>query len=124
MELGLRRIESAAVYLPAGRPAVPCMAESMARLFESLDAFPRRIVVRFRTGKNAHPLRIGYEKGEPVFSAEGEKSVRVRLSGRWIAEHPVPFETGDGSALVFSPSGPRRVRVRRPNSVERMMSWR
>ena len=124
MERGGRRTDTATVYLAAGRPAVRCLAESMARLFESLDAFPRKVAVRFRAEKGGPQTRIGYEKGEPVFSAGGEKTVKARFRGRWIAEHPVPLTVGDGCSLVFVPSGPRRVRVRRPSLAERIFRWR
>ena len=124
MDFSRRRMDSATVYLADGRPVVRLMAESMARLFESLDASPRKVSVLFRVEKGAPAPRIGFEKGEPVFFADGEKTVKARFRGRWIAEHPVPFPVCDGSKLVFSPSGPRRVRVRRPTLAERIFPWR
>lgn len=83
------------------------LRDQFAAVLSDLDANPREVSFEVR----APGVVLGYDRGEPVFEAEG-KSVRANFRGRWLSEHDVPLTLGKKNVFKLLPTSGNRVKVR------------
>ena len=101
-------------------PAPGKFRSFFAEVFATLDARPRRAVVKLLEGG----VTVDLVEGNPVFSDGRGESAAADFRRRWIAEHPVPMKLSRGDCLTFTPASGNRVKVRRSTLWERWFGWR
>lgn len=110
------------IFLDPHTPSASALRGYFAEVLSSLDAAPRRLIVRIVTeNDDSLPVSVRIEKGEPVFSVGEGKPARASFRGRWLAEHPSPMTFNPrGDYLIFIPAGANRLKVRRPSPLCRL----
>ena len=106
--------EAVEIHVDDADPRPRDVARLFAEVFASLDAFPRKLVLRvFAANSRGAAVSVDMAEGEPVFCVEGRRSFAASFRRRWIAEHAVPlvFPKSGFMALRLSPTSGNRVRV-------------